>query len=182
MCRAFDQCVAPAASALLCDSTDQECICSGYRINRGSVLISTLNPSNPIPNHLSLTHPPKLRCYTLYCPSQTWKFEDRGTQCGSIPTLSAQLLTASPPAHPTPIASDGSQPPPAAAASAGAGAAATATASAAKSSHHPSSSGSGGATLGMGASSAGAVVNHGGGICWVVVVGLWFWLWSRVLM
>lgn len=37
MCRAFDQCVAPAASALLCDSTDQECICSGYRINRGSV-------------------------------------------------------------------------------------------------------------------------------------------------
>lgn len=32
----------------------------------------------------------------------------------------------------------------------------------------------------MGASSAGAVVKHGGGICWVVVVGLWFWLWSRV--
>lgn len=37
MCRAFNQCVAPAASAILCDSTDQECICSGYRINRGSV-------------------------------------------------------------------------------------------------------------------------------------------------
>lgn len=42
VCRAFDQCVAPAASALLCESTDQECICSGYRINRGSVLTSPL--------------------------------------------------------------------------------------------------------------------------------------------
>lgn len=41
VCRAFDQCVAPAASALLCDSTDQECICSGYRINRGSVPLPT---------------------------------------------------------------------------------------------------------------------------------------------
>lgn len=142
----------------------------------------------PIPDPIILCqhNSPKIRCYTLYCPSQTWKFEDRGTQCGPIPTLSAQLLSASPPANPTPLANDGSQPAAAAAAaSAGAGAGArataTATASAAKSSGpHVSSSNSDGATLGMGASSAGAAIKHGEVISWVVVVALW--LWSRVLM
>lgn len=60
-CRAFDQCVAPAASALLCDSMDQECICSGYRINRGSVLtfspLSLFIPFLEIPPTLNQIHP-----------------------------------------------------------------------------------------------------------------------------
>ena len=145
-----------------------------------------LRPPNQKLSNEYYTH--EIRCYTVYCPSQTWKFEDRGTQCGPIPTLAAQFLTASPSAHPTPVASDGSKPAAAAAAAASSAGAVTATPSAAAATKsggsHSSSSGPDGVTLGMGASSsAGAVISRhsgGGGIFWVVVVGLWGCCWGMI--
>ncbi|MCJ1429245.1 hypothetical protein MMC29_007158 [Sticta canariensis] len=71
----FDECVRPAAKAMLCHADDISCVCSAYRIERG--------------------------CYTSYCPGNSWEYEDRGTTCGPTKTAAAtaSAINAGAPSH-----------------------------------------------------------------------------------
>lgn len=81
----FDECVRPAANALLCRDDDIPCLCSGYRIER--------------------------RCYTAYCPGNSWEYEDHGTTCGPTITAAAKApaTSAGAPSHAAATATKGAQ-------------------------------------------------------------------------